>query len=96
MSETSSSAESEKLAVRLLAMMKEVDANSRLTNREISDAVVEKVWGSMKAGSPGELLLDEFISRFDKLCGIKRDDLEDQDEVAVPGAVAKDIPGTGV
>lgn len=49
-----------------------------LTDRELSDLVIDKIWGELIVWcSHEDFLLDELIIRFDKAKGIVRDE-EDQ------------------
>jgi hypothetical protein len=57
-----------------LFMLDNRDKVEALTDRELSDLVIDKIWGQ-KVGwcSAEDWLLDEFIQRFDKAKGIVRD-----------------------
>lgn len=48
-------------------------AVEKLSDRELSELVIEKVWGKLTFGSPEDWLLDQLVTRFEKAHGIERD-----------------------
>jgi hypothetical protein len=50
------------------------DAVEALTDADLSDAVLNEVWAQISLCSKGEVLLNEMMTRFDKRCGIVRDE----------------------
>lgn len=58
----------------LISFMKMRDRMEAMSDVALIEAVVEQVWGKMAWSSEEENLLDELISRFEKRCGIQRDD----------------------
>jgi len=58
----------------MMKMIQNMDEMKMLSDRELVEAVIEKVWGQMILGGEQETLLDELITRYEKRSGIKRDD----------------------
>lgn len=64
-----------KLMEVMLSMIESGDKVAMLTDKELSDQVIERVWGSLAWNSQEDWLLDELIRRFDIAKGINRDDV---------------------
>ena len=59
----------------ILQLLDEDVAFDKLTNRELSAMVLHHVWAKkLVFGSHEERLLDKYITRFEKLAGIERDE----------------------
>jgi hypothetical protein len=57
-----------------LLLLKSKDRVAKLTDRELSAAVLSEVWAGLGFGSKADWLLDEMIQRFEKRAGIERDE----------------------
>lgn len=67
--------DSEALCEALLKWLKVTEKVSKLSDTELSIAVVDKIWGRItKLGTEEEALLNELINRFEKHAGIERDE----------------------
>jgi hypothetical protein len=64
----------EEQAARLLAALDDSQSIHDLTDAQLSEAVLNEVWGKQYLFSRPEMLLSEMIGRFDKLAGVKRDE----------------------
>jgi hypothetical protein len=51
-------------------------AAEKLTDRELADEVITKVWGKLHLGSREDFILSELIDRFEKQAGIERGEEE--------------------
>jgi len=60
--------------VKLGKLLERSTRISNLSDAELSNLNINKVWGSLIFGSEEEMLLDELIRRFDKGKGIERGD----------------------
>jgi hypothetical protein len=49
-----------------------VDKVSKLSDQELTDQVIEKIWGQLTFCSPEDALLDELLRRFETRAGIIR------------------------
>ena len=67
---TPEESESADNVLNFLDMRTKIEA---LSNEEMSDGMI-KVWANLRLGSIEENMLDIFITRFDKLAGIERDE----------------------
>lgn len=67
--------ENNKLMEVVLSMIESNDKVAMLTDKELSDQVIERVWGSLAWNSQEDWLLNELIRRFDTTKGINRDDV---------------------
>lgn len=61
-------------ASRVLVVMNRIETISKLSDLELSDRIVNEVWGRMYLGSVEETLLNELVTRFEKLTGIERNE----------------------
>ncbi len=60
---------------RLLAFLKLTEQIEKLSNVALAEAVMNKVWGQLPMGSERDALLNEMISRFERLSGIQRNEV---------------------
>lgn len=59
---------------KILRLIGRQDFYKTLSDKELSSLVLEKIWGKkLVFGSDEDFLLDEYITRFEGLAGIKRD-----------------------
>jgi hypothetical protein len=60
---------------QLIDLLDAKDKIQKLTDRELSALVLHHIWAK-KVGwcSPEEFLMDEYITRFERMAGIKRDE----------------------
>lgn len=67
----------DQLAENAMFLLSEREKVEALSDRELSDLVIKKIWGQ-KVGwcSAEDWILDEFIQRFDKAKGIVREEVE--------------------
>lgn len=56
----------------ILGFMKRRDEIEAMSDEQLSDAVLNKVWGTLRLGSEQDMLLDEMLTRFDLFTGIER------------------------
>jgi hypothetical protein len=67
--------EKQKMAVGVLRFLEINERSKKLSDIELVEQVVDKVWGTaFNLGSWEEQLLDELITRFENQVGIERDD----------------------
>ena len=59
---------------RLIKAIRIFDQIEKMTDLELSEAVLHKVWAPMNLGSEGEMLVSQLLNRFEKKAGIERDD----------------------
>ena len=80
--------EKQKMAVVVLRFLEINERSKKLSDIELVEQVVDKVWGrAHNLGSWEEQLLDELITRFENQVGIERDD-EGRIITPTPPAVA--------
>jgi hypothetical protein len=65
--------ESDDLLHGALILLHEKGAVEKLTDAQLSDAVLKEVWSTLNFGSREDWLIDELISRFESKVGIERD-----------------------
>lgn len=58
----------------LLGFLNRQDRISKLSDCELSEEVLNKVWGKLILGSEEDSLLDEMITRFELVMGIERNE----------------------
>lgn len=66
-----STPDSTKAAAR--SWLRRDDKFKALSDGEISTQMIERVWAKIPLGSYEECLIDEFISRFDRMAKVERD-----------------------
>lgn len=66
---------------RLAAVFEVHEDIAKMSDQDLSDAVINEVWAKLRFCSRQDWLLDEMIARFDKRCGIVRGE-EDGEVVA--------------
>lgn len=50
------------------------DKDRAMSDRELVAAVIEKVWAKQNLGSEEDWLIDQLVTRYEKLVGIERDE----------------------
>ena len=63
---------SDDTAAHVAAYMVTTDKVSKLSDRELTDQVTEKIWGQLAFGSLEDVLLNELLRRFEARAGIIR------------------------
>jgi len=69
-----SDADQAKLYESIMNSIHESGRVQKLTDQELADEAIVKVWGQLKLNTPEEAVVDELIRRFQKLAGIPEDE----------------------
>lgn len=64
----------EKQIDNVLKFLKKTIEIEKLSDKELSSEIIYKIWSKMNWGEDEELLLNEYIKRFENKCGIKRNE----------------------
>jgi hypothetical protein len=63
-----------KHAAALMKVFREQDKIQKMSDSALSQEIINNVLGNMVFGKRDELLLDEYIKRFERRAGIRRDE----------------------